>query len=189
MINLRFVRVIACTSGFALAASGCAATEEPRLAIGGASTILNSGRGRGAVVSGNEAASISTALPATVQVVWPALLQALPAIGIPLGTIDPVSWTAGTQATNARRRFADRPLSATLLCGGAAGIAEVADAYAVSVGVLATLVPNGSQTQLQVTVAGSAKDPYTSVPARQCVSRGNLEQRVDSTVRAILQGR
>jgi hypothetical protein len=171
-----------------LAAGGaaCASTGEPTVGAGGTDTALNFSRGRSATVGGGGLAVAPTTLGVPVDQAWEALLKALPAIGVPVDAASPQSWTAGTPATQVRRRFAGERISAFLACGGSAGVAEVADSHVVTIGVLATLTATAEGTSLQVQVAGAAKDPFTSVPARHCSTRGRLEAKVDSVVRAFL---
>lgn len=170
----------------AVVAASCAGTAPPGLSSGGTTTVINSERGRGASIRGDDMTVAPTRLDAPVDRAWTALLEALPATGIPVDVVSPEAWTAGTRVTRATGRFAGRPISTYLACGGTAGVAEVADAHAVTLGVLATLRPAQAGTELQVRVTGSAKDPFTSVPARHCVSTGRLEARVDSAVRVVL---
>lgn len=165
---------------------GCASAGQPTVANRGTDTVLNFSRGRSSMVANEGLGVAPTELAQPVGEVWPALLKALTALDIPVDVVDERSWTAGTPATQAHGDFAGARLSASLACGGAAGVPQVADSYAVTIGVLATLEPIEGGTSLVVKVAGSAKDRFTSVPARHCDSRGTLEAKVDSTVRAIL---
>jgi hypothetical protein len=174
---------------WAALAAGCAPTGDPRLASGGATTQLSSEHGRGVTISGDEVSAVSKPINAPADQAWAALLRALPESGVPLHVVHEPSRTAGTRGARARTRFAGRPISTFLSCGGTAGVAEIANAYEVTLGVLATVRPAGSTAELEVRVSGSAKDPFTSVPARQCVSTGKLEARVDSAVRAALDRR
>ncbi len=172
-----------------LLVAGCASTADPRVSSGGTSTVVTFPGQRAAIMDTESASVAPTLLPAPLDEAWDALLVALPAVGVPVTTVHEASWTAGNQVLNLRRRLGDRPLSNFLTCGGSAGVAEIADSYAVTMGVLATLTPAEGGTRLQVQVAGSAKDPFTSVPARHCVSRGRLEAALDSTMRATLSAR
>ena len=70
---------------------------------------------------------------------WHALLRALPATGVPVDAVHPASYTAGTTLTSARRKFAGKPISTYLRCGGSAGVAEIADECFVAISVLAEL--------------------------------------------------
>lgn len=175
--------------------AGCATTAPPVLASGGTTTEITSATGRMATISGDDASSKSTLHAAPIGQVWQALLSALPAVGVPLELINENAWTAGTAGVAAKGTFAGRRISTFLSCGGSAGVIEVANDHYVTIRVLATLVRpaegtvQAPATELRVQVGGSAKDPFTSVPPRQCVSRGVLEARIDSTVRARLQGR
>lgn len=170
-----------------LALAGCATNTDPTLRTGGTATIVNPGRGGGVFIDGEDNFTAPTVIEAPIDQVWDALLKTFPAVGVPVDAIQTASYTIGTPVTNARRDFAGKPISTYLTCGGSAGVAEVADAYSVSIGVLASLAPVANGTQLQVRVSGSAKDPYTSVPARNCISKGRLEAEIDSTLRAILE--
>lgn len=166
-----------------LAVAGCASTAPPTLASGGTSTVVNSDWGRGATIEGDNLSVAPSMLDAPVEQTWVALLQALTTTGVPVNVVSQATWTAGTQPTRIKGRIAGQPLSTFLACGGTAGVAEVADAHAVTMGILATLRPVEGRTQLQIQVTGSAKDPFTSVPARHCVSRGKLEAQIAAAVR------
>jgi hypothetical protein len=172
-----------------LLATGCASTPQSTVRSSGTTTVFESPTGRGAQVSGEDAATTARIHAAPIEQVWAATLQALPAVGVPVETMNHTAWTVGTRATRAKGRFAGERISKFLRCGGTAGVIEVADEHLVTLGVLATLQPVETGTAIRFQVAGSAKDPFTSVPARQCASTGALEARVDSTIRAMLQPR
>lgn len=170
----------------AIGTAACGGSARPTLSARGTSTDLSSETGRGVTVSGDEASVKTTVLSAPPEQVWPALLKALPAAGVPVETADKATWTAGSPAYGVKGRLGGKRLSTFLRCGGTAGVAEVADAHHVTMGVLASLRPAAAGTELQVRLVGSAKDPFTSVAPRQCVSTGALEAQVDSAVRALL---
>ena len=142
--------------------------------------------GRGATIQPPSSGTTASSIDAPIAQVWQALLQALPAVGVPLETVMQPSWTAGAEAAAVRRRIGGRYLSSYITCGGSAGVADVADSYAVTLSLLSTLSEDGEGTRLETRLAASANDPFTSVPARGCVSKGRLEARVDSAVRALV---
>lgn len=169
-------------------AAGCASTAPPRVATGGTTTEMSSPTGLGETVRGDEVLATSLTYPQPVSRVWPALQRALTAVGVPLDVVDPATRTAGTPAARMRRTFGTTRLSTYLRCGGSGGVGDVADDYVVTLGVLATVRPlEGDKSTIQVQVAGSAKNPFNSVPARQCASTGLLEAKIDSTVKMELR--
>ena len=183
----RLARGTATVIAAAAFAAGCASTAPPRVATGGTTTEMSSPTGLGETVRGDEILATALAYPEPVSRVWPALQRALTAVGVPLDVVDPGTRTAGTPATRMRRTFGTTRVSAYLRCGGSGGVGDVADEYVVTLGVLATVRPaEGEKSTIQMQVAGSAKNPFNSVPARQCVSTGILEAKIDSTVKVEL---
>lgn len=170
----------------ALALAACVTNPTPELRAVGSTTQIEFEGGRSATVTPQSMSPAATAVDAPIRQVWHALLQALPAVGVPLETVSEPAWTAGAEAAAVRRRIGGQWLSSYITCGGSAGVADVADTYAVTLSVLTTLKEDGDQTRIQTRVAGAANDPFTSVPARGCVSKGRLEARVDSAVRALV---
>lgn len=168
--------------------TACASGHTPEVRSAGARTEVNFEGGRGAVIE-SSTGSTTTAIDAPIGDVWHALLQALPAVGVPLETVIEPTWTAGAEAAAVRRRIGGRYLSNYITCGGSAGVADVADSYAVTLSLLSTLSEDGEGTRLVTRMAAAANDPFTSVPARGCVSKGRLEARVDSAVRALVGSR
>lgn len=168
-------------------ASGCANTAPPRVAATGTTTELSNTTGRGTTIRGDEAASTALRYTDPVPTVWPIVQRALTAAGVPLDVIDHPSRTAGTSGARIRRTLGTTRLSTYLRCGASAGSIDVADDHVVTFGALATVrAVDGGGSAVHVQVAGSAKDPFTSVPARECVSTGALEARIDSTIKAML---
>lgn len=170
----------------ALSLAGCVTNQTPEVRAVGSSTQIDFDRGRSATVTPQSVSESATSIEAPIRDVWLALLQALPAVGVPLETVSEPTWTAGAEAAAVKRRIGGRWLSSYITCGGTAGVADVADTYAVTLSVLTTLREDGEQTRVETRVAGAANDPFTSVPARGCVSKGRLEARVDSAVRALV---
>lgn len=168
--------------------TGCASGPQSTLSSGGASTmVLSEETGRSATVSGEDASVRSSTVAAPVEDVWNALQKVLPAIGIPLKVADRATWTAGNPGFGIKSRFDGRRISTFLKCGGSAGVIEVADEHYVTLGAMTTLRPTATGTEMHVRILGSAKDPFTSVPPRQCSSTGKLEAKLDSAVRAFVQ--
>ena len=173
----------------ALAITGCVTSHTPEVRAVGTSTQIDFDRGRTVTVRPEPVTGSATAVEAPIREVWHALLQALPAVGVPLETVSEPTWTAGAEAAAVRQRIGGRWLSSYITCGGSAGVADVADTYAVTLSVLTTLREDGEQTRIETRVAGAANEPFTSVPARSCTSKGRLEARVDSAVRALVASR
>lgn len=175
------------TAAAAMMSAGCAATARPSTSAAGTSTEIINDKGRGVVISGNDAYTRTSVYPAPVEQVWPALLSALRGAGVPVEVAHRASWTAGTPAFGAKNTFSGQKISTFLTCGGTAGVIEIADSYVITIGALGTLRPTDKGTELGFQVAGSAKDPFTSVAPRQCVSKGVLETRLDSAIRTYLK--
>lgn len=172
-----------------LCLTGCAYTAAGTATLPDASSVTVA-RGRSAVIGSRMDAFLApTRLEAPADSAWTALVGAYAATGLPADLLDRASRTVGSSRISVRGRLLGLPVSTFLACGGTAGVAEVADAHHVQMTVSArvTAAPTGGSL-LQVRVSGSAKDPFTSTPARPCSTTGGLEVRLDSLVRAELRG-
>lgn len=132
--------------------------------------------------SGDEMYAAPERIAAPRASVWDAIVAAYAATQLPIEVVD----QAGGQIAARFSVYGDMmgvPVSTFLTCGGAMGVAEVADAYQVEVQLQILVIPEGKETELRMRLGGSARDRFTNTDPRPCLTKGILENRLAARVR------
>ncbi|MBX6364297.1 MAG: hypothetical protein IRZ00_10555, partial [Gemmatimonadetes bacterium] len=120
---------------------------------------------------------------------WAAIPGAYAAAGIPVTLLDADGLQAGAIDLEVRGALGSTQVSAYLDCGIVAGALPAADRFLVTMTVLTTLRPLGSDsTDARIVVAGTARDATGTNPARVCASTGRLERALLASIEGAPQG-
>jgi hypothetical protein len=133
-----------------------------------------------------EASTDVTTFAEPVDRVWTALRVAYDSLGVPVGTLDPATRTIGNLGFKTRNRLGKTPLSRHLDCGSTQ-VGPNADSYDIILSVMSSLQPApGGGTRLTTTVEAQARPATFNQSWSRCSSRGGIEERVASLVKAQL---
>jgi hypothetical protein len=119
---------------------------------------------------------------ATPAALWPRVIAAYQAVGIPLGEVDTQAWTLGTNSVRVIGRLGGTRISDYLDCGPGPLGSRAADTYVVTFRATTELKPatagTAPYTTVRSLVAGVAKANATQGDPVDCVSTGRLETRL-----------
>lgn len=119
---------------------------------------------------------------ASAPALWPRVIAAYQAVGLPLGEIDTQAWTLGTSSVRVVGQIAGTPASEYLDCGSGALGVQAANTYVITFRATTELRPapagNEPYTTVRTLVAGVAKANTTQGDPVTCVSTGRLETRL-----------
>ena len=172
----------------ALLSGACATSPRAAVTTGPATQTIGSAATGGTVriSAKNDGPDVST-LPYAMARVWSALPVALDSLKVPIARVDPTANVIGNDSFKIRQRLGKTALSRYLDCG-AAQIGPNADSYDVMLTVLAQLESTGAaSTRLSTTVQAMAKPVTFNQGYSQCRSKGELEARLVSLLKAELE--
>lgn len=129
----------------------------------------------------------ATALPAPPERAWAELPAVYAQLEIPLDHADAAARRLGNEGWLARRIEGER-LSEYVDCGEGPLGAPHADRYEVRLAVASRVVPSGSASTIETTVAGTARDRAVSGGSLPCFSTGTLEARIAALLQLRLMG-
>lgn len=160
-------------------ASGCASAHEPHTRPPSETVRVVDGMGRVTEIPMDATAGSSgIKLDLPVEQAWKGLVQAYPALGIPITEIDPRSHAIGNRDLRVRGRLGDTRLSSYLECGRTQGRAS-ANTYEVQLSVRTRLESSAPGTTTVSTHLNATARPSTFAGHDvRCSSTGRLERRI-----------
>lgn len=109
--------------------------------------------------------------------VWPHLVLAYRALGIPITTLDSTTATVGAVRVPVRQKLGGHQISHYLSCGSTITGQLMADAYRVSMTAVTQLRPTSNGTAVRTSVSATAQDQSgNSSDPVQCGSTGAMER-------------
>lgn len=160
-------------------ASGCASAHEPNTRPPSETVRVVDGMGRVTEIPMDAtSASSGIELDVPVERAWKGVVEAYPALGIPLTEIDPRSHMVGNREMRLRGRLGDTRLSSYLQCGRTQGGAS-ANTYEVHLSVRTRLEPAGpGATTVRTQLDATARPSTFAGHDVRCSSTGRLERRI-----------
>jgi hypothetical protein len=127
-------------------------------------------------------------IPFAPDRVWRALPAVFDSLGIPIGMLEPSTKTIGNQNFKLHGRLKNVPLSRYIDCGTSTQIGSNADSYDVNLTFLAEVRPGeAGSTKVTTTIQALARPANFAQEYSQCSSKGSLEARLVTLLKARLE--
>lgn len=177
---LSLLALAACATGNTASVAAPGRQESVRIANTGANTSSS------IQVVADNAAPVTTAIAAPIDVVWSALSAVYDSLAIPVTTRDAMSHTIGNSSLKLRRRLGTVRLSQFLDCGSTQG-GPSADSYDMLISLVSSAQATGAGTLISTQLSAQGRPVAFAGEYVNCSSNGTLEKQVTNRVKLIVK--